>query len=133
MMNKVFEFPIRVYYEDTDAEGIVYHSNYLNFAERARMEFLRSKNCLAEMKKDGERCGFVARHVVLDYKQSAFLDDLLDVSCEIKEIKNSSVEIYQEIKRKGEVLCAITITLVFINIVKHRPTRILDEMRQKLA
>ena len=131
-MNKIFEIPVRIYYEDTDAEGIVYYANYLKFAERARFEFLRAHNCPAEIKKDGERCGFVARHAELDYKQSAFLGDLLSVSCEIKEIKNTSVEIYQEVKRGEDLLCVVKLTLVFINIARHRPTRITDEMRNLL-
>ena len=131
-MSNIFEIPVRVYYEDTDAEGIVYYANYLKFAERARSEFLRAHGTKPEIIKDGDRCGFVARHVELDYKQSAFLDDLLTVSCEIKELKNSSAVVYQEVKRDGEVLCCITLTLVFINITRHRPTRITDEMRDIL-
>jgi len=131
-MTEIFELPIRIYYEDTDAEGIVYYANYLKFAERARFEFLRAHNCPAEIKKEGQRCGFVARHVEIDYIQSAFLSDLLSVSCEIKQIKNSSVEIYQEVKRGQDLLCVIKLTLVFINIDRHRPTRITDEMRNAL-
>ncbi len=132
-MNKIFQIPVRVYYEDTDAEGIVYYANYLKFAERARTEFLRSFDLKPETQKDGERCGFVAKRVTIDYKQSAFLDDLLCVSCEIKAINNSSVLIYQEVKRDETVLASIEITLVLINISKHRPTRIPDEMRVKLG
>lgn len=132
MTNNIFEIPVRVYYEDTDAEGIVYYANYLKFAERARFEFLRANNCPAEIEKDGERCAFVARHAELDYKQSAFLGDLLSVSCEIKEIKNSSVEVYQEVKRGEDLLCVVKLTLVFINISRHRPTRITDDMRNVL-
>lgn len=132
-MNNTFTIPVRVYYEDTDAEGLVYYANYLKFAERARTEFLRAISSPVETIKDGDRCGFVARHVEIDYKQSAFLDDLLTVSCEIKELRNSSAIIYQEVKRGEDVLCAITITLVFINITRHRPTRIPDLMRQKLC
>ena len=131
-MNDIFSIPVRVYYEDTDAERIVYYANYLRFAERARTEFLRALNITAEMAKDGSRCGFVARHVELDYKNSAFLDDLLTVTCEIKELKNSSVNVYQEIKKDQDVLCTINITLVYINIDRHRPTRIPDQMRQAL-
>ena len=131
-MSDVFTIPVRVYYEDTDAEGLVYYANYLKFAERARTEFLRHINTCVETLKDGERCGFVARHAEIDYKNSAFLDNLLSVSCEIKELKNSSVVVYQEIKRGNELLCTITITLVYININRHRPSRIPDLMREAL-
>jgi len=132
-MTDVFQIPVRVYYEDTDAEGLVYYANYLKFAERARTEFLRAMRAPVETLKDGDRCGFVARHAEIDYKGSAFLDDLLSVSCEVRELKNSSVVIYQEIKRGDEVLCQINITLVYININRHRPTRIPDSMRQVLS
>lgn len=131
-MNNIFEIPVRVYYEDTDAEGIVYYANYLKFAERARTEFLRSNGLKPEIIKDGDRCGFVARHVELDYKKSAFLDDMLSISCEVKELKNSSVVIFQEVKKDDEVLCTVELTLVFINISRHRPTRIPDDMRNIL-
>lgn len=132
-MSEIFRIPVRVYYEDTDAEGIVYHANYLKFAERARTEFLRSFNFKPETEKDGERCGFVAKHVSIDYRQSAFLDDLLTVSCEIKAVNNSSILIYQEVQKEDVLLASIEITLVLINIGRHRPTRIPEEMRQKLA
>ena len=131
-MKNPFKISVRVYYEDTDAEGVVYYANYLKFAERARSEFLRDRKLTVETKKDGERCVFVARHAEIDYKQSAFLDDLLSVSCEIKEMKNSSAVIYQEVKRGDELLAVVTVTLVFVNINRHRPTRITEEMRQKL-
>ena len=129
-MSDVFSIPVRVYYEDTDAEGLVYYANYLKFAERARTEFLRAVNCPVEAIKDGDRCGFVARHVEIDYKNSAFLDDLLDVTCEIAELKNSSVTVRQEVKRTGEVLCVLNVVLVYVNINRHRPTRIPDFIRQ---
>lgn len=132
-MSKVFQIPVRVYYEDTDAEGIVYYANYLKFAERARTEFLRSNDLKPETQKDSERCGFVAKKVLIDYHKSAFLDDLLSVSCEVRAVNNSSVLIHQEVKKDETVLASIDITLVLINIVKHRPTRIPDEMRQILT
>ena len=131
-MSDAFKIPVRVYYEDTDAEGIVYYANYLKFAERSRREFLRMLGLSPEAKKDDERCGFVARHVEIDYRQSAFLDDLLSVSCEVKEVRNSSAVIYQEIKRNEDLLCTLSMTLVFINIDRHRPSRIPDDMREKL-
>lgn len=129
-MSEVFSIPVRVYYEDTDAEGIVYYANYLKFAERARTEYLRASGFSLETTKEGERCGFVARRLEIDYNQSAFLDDLLRVSCEIKEVRNSSVIIYQEIKRDDDVLAKINITLVYININRHRPTRIDEKIRE---
>lgn len=131
-MTDFFRIPVRVYYEDTDAEGLVYYANYLKYAERARTEFLRSCNLSLETSKNGDRCGFVARHVDIEYKASAFLDDLLSVSCQITELKNSSVTVFQEIKRGDDLLCVIKIILVYININRHRPTKITDEMRAKI-
>lgn len=132
-MKPVFSIPVRVYYEDTDAEGLVYYANYLKFAERARTEFLRAYHAPLEGSQDGERCAFVVRHAEIDYKNSAFLDNLLTVSCEIEELRTSSVVIKQEIKREDEVLCVLVITLVYININRHRPTRIPDNLRTLLV
>src|SRR5574344_2399586 len=90
IMNKIFAFPIRIYYEDTDAGGIVYYANYLKFAERARTEFIRSLgiNQQDELEKE-DRCGFAVREVNIQYKRPAVLDDALVVTCEVLEAKGA--------------------------------------------
>ncbi len=126
-----FYFPVRIYYEDTDAGGIVYYANYLRFAERARTEFLRA---LGEGKTDEpiqEKKGFIVRRAAAEYLKSAHLGDLLSVSCEVVEVKGASAEIRQEIRRGEELLTEIKVTAVYFDFERMRPTRIPAEMLQK--
>ena len=91
---------IRVYYEDTDAGGVVYYTNYLKFAERARTELLRGFGVEQADLRDKEKVLFVVRHIVADYLNSARLDDLLEITTHVKTLKNASVVFVQEITRK---------------------------------
>ncbi len=128
-------FQVRVYYEDTDAAGVVYHANYLGFAERARTEYLRPKGYTQYKhghKDAGELPGvvLVARHLEMDFRASAWLDDLLDVETRIIECKNSSVTMGQTITREGSVLVDIKIVLVAVNLSTGRAVRIPPHLRQ---
>lgn len=125
MDGNVFIFPVRIYYEDTDAGGIVYYANYLKFAERARTEFLRFIGAAAQHEAlEEDVCGFVVRHLEIDYKASAKLDDFLTVSCEVLEAKGAAVTMRQQICRRQEVLAEIEIKLVYVSLQKKRPIRI---------
>ena len=126
-----FYFPVRIYYEDTDAGGIVYYANYLKFAERARTEFLRA---LGEGKVDEptrEKKGFIVRRAAAEYLKSAHVGDLLSVSCEVTQVKGAAVEIRQEICRGEELLTEIAVTAVYFDFERMRPTRIPADMLQK--
>ncbi|MBQ2811379.1 MAG: YbgC/FadM family acyl-CoA thioesterase, partial [Alphaproteobacteria bacterium] len=108
MVGSKFVFPIRIYYEDTDAGGVVYYANYLRFAERTRTEFLRHLgfgNQQEILEKD--RFAFMVRHVEADYRAPAVLDDLLTVSCEMIEQKGATATLLQEIKRGEDVLVEV--------------------------
>ena len=102
---------IRVYYEDTDVGGVVYHSNYLNFCERARSEafFKCSKNPILE---SGH---FVARKVNADFFKSAKLGDVLDIQTQLIEMKAASFTLKQTIFREDEKIFALEILLVHID------------------
>ncbi len=120
---------IRVYYEDTDAGGIVYHSNYLNFCERARSEFFFQKGTLPTI----EGAHFVVRHMECDFVSSAKFGDIIDVTTEVKEIKNSSLSICQEIKKGDEILFKTTVLLVLVDNGKvKRLTKEIKEYLQSL-
>ena len=99
---------IRVYYEDTDAGGIVYHANYLKFCERARSEFFFSQNLTPVI--DGAH--FVVRKMDCDFISSALFADVLDVTSEIKEIKKASFVMIQEIKKDEKLIFKTEVTLV---------------------
>lgn len=121
--------PIRVYYEDTDAGGIVYHSNFLNFCERARCEMLRDLNYeVTKIEKDFGLM-FVIKHADIEYISPARLDDALEVVTTIAEMKNSSFKMNQIIQKSGEALCKILITVVCVDIKAIKPVRLPDELR----
>ncbi len=107
---KEYGLQIRVYYEDTDCGGIVYHSNYLNFCERARSELFFQKGLSPH---DGDDF-FVVKHMECDFISSAKFGDLLDVSTEVSEIKKASIVLEQTIKRLNEILFKTKVTLVFL-------------------
>lgn len=111
----VHELPVRVYYEDTDAGGIVYHASYIRFAERGRTEMLRDNGIEhAEMfKKTG--VGFAVVSLKAEYRQPARLDDLLTVRTWISRVGGASLEMSQHIYRKSELVVELSLTLVCID------------------
>jgi len=130
--DKIFVLPIRVYYEDTDAGGIVYYANYLRFAERARTEYIRALGCTQSEALEEDKCGFTVRHVEIDYKKPAKLDDELIITCELREAKGAAATMYQEVLRGEDVLATIEVKVAYVNLVKLRPARI-PEWLVKLA
>ncbi len=101
-----FDWPIRVYYEDTDAGGIVFFANYLKFFERARTEWLRA--CGVDQRKLAEENGvlFVVSETAVQYRAPACLDDMLTIASRIERLGKASVEFVQE-ARRGDVVLAI--------------------------
>lgn len=130
----VLAFPVRVYYEDTDAGGIVYYANYLRFAERARTEFIRALGCTQQ---DGltaeEKCGFTVRSCSVDYKRPAVLDDALVVTCEMRDVKGASALMYQEIYCGETLLATIEVKVAYVDLGRKRPVRIPSELINKLS
>ena len=122
--NGVYAFPIRVYYEDTDAGGIVYYANYLKFSERVRTEFLRMLNIHQQENINKDKTAFVVRSCRADYLGSAFLDDALVVTCRVTEVGAASAVIYQEIRRGDELLTTIETKVIHLNLESRKPTRI---------
>ncbi len=119
---------IRVYFEDTDAAGIVYYANYLKFAERARTDMLRDLGIShAEMMKtDG--LVLVVRRCEIDYLKPARLDDLLTVETEAAKLGGASVELRQRVLRDDELLAELNVLVVCIG-KDGRPARIPDYVR----
>ena len=110
----VHVMPVRVYYEDTDAGGIVYHANYLRFAERARAELLRMFSADNRSMLDSHDLAFVARHCALDYIAPARLDDALEIHSRIIEVRGASLRLSQTVRREGEDLVRIEIRVACI-------------------
>lgn len=126
--DKTFSFPIRVYYEDTDAGGIVYYANYLKFAERARTEFLRHLGFSQDDMLKNLGAGFVVRECHISYKSPAKLDDALNITCKVTELKGVSLKMEQKLYRGNTVLSEIEVTLVFLSLETMRPTKIPAEI-----
>lgn len=121
--------PIRVYYEDTDAGGIVYHANYMKFAERARTEMLRlgghdHRQLLAEY-----GLIFVVRYAEVDYRAPARLDDLLEIRTETIACGNTSFTLRQAVSLGDKIIAELKSVIVAINPAG-RPIRLPPQLRQ---
>jgi acyl-CoA thioester hydrolase len=115
---------LRVYYEDTDAGGIVYYANYLKFFERARTEWLR-KLGINQTKYLEQKIGFVVRRVEMDNIASAKLDDLLNVNSTITSLKRASLVFHQQITNQTqEVICTATVKVACVNFQSAKPMAI---------
>jgi acyl-CoA thioester hydrolase len=123
-----FEFPIRVYWEDTDAGGIVFYANYLKFFERARTEWLRTLGVGQQALRDSTGCMFVVSEAQLKYHRSARLDDELIVTAALQESGRASLTIAQQAWRKTatqpELLCEGTIRIGWVDAAAMKPARI---------
>ncbi|WP_409339368.1 tol-pal system-associated acyl-CoA thioesterase [Providencia rustigianii] len=118
----LFRWPVRVYYEDTDAGGVVYHARYLAFFERARTEMLRNKG-INQQSLLAENLGFVVKNMTIDFIKGARLDDLLEVETEIVEIKRASLKFQQRlVDSQGNLLCGATALIACVDISKMKPT-----------
>lgn len=122
------EIQYRVYYEDTDAGGVMYHANHIKFCERGRTEFLRSFN-LQNVDLHAENgVLFVVRHIEADYFKPARLEDLLTVRTSLKNMKNTSFVMRQEILKGEDVLFGMNVLLVTVNI-EGKPTPLPDNVK----
>lgn len=119
-----FSWPIRVYYEDTDAGGIVFYTNYLKFFERARTEWLRA--CGIDQSRLVEETGalFIVSSTAVDYRVSARLDDLVTVNSRIERLGRASVDFVQEAWRDGTLLATGTIRVGCVGRTTMRPAAI---------
>ena len=132
MKIKKFIWPIRVYYEDTDAGGVVFHSNYINFFERARTEMLRAMGCEQDELKANEGIIFVVRSVQVDYLSPARFNELLQVSAEVTLDKKVSLTFEQLITRGDVVLCTSTIRIACLDALTMRPKAIPENLLELL-
>ena len=129
----LFTWPVRVYFQDTDAGGVVYHASYVNFMERARTEWLRTHGYsnAGLMKEFGSV--FVVRSLRLDYFKPALLDDLLEVTAQIKEIGRSRLNLLQSVRRGDELLTEAEVHLVCVSLEGFKPVSVPEVLRNRLA
>ena len=109
--------PIRVYYEDTDFTGVVYHANYLRYFERGRSDFLRLRGVShTELRGRAEPIAFVVRHMDIDFARPARVDDALVVCTAYAEAKGPRIQIRQRILRNGEIIASAAVQVACIRL-----------------
>lgn len=123
MLGAKMHFPIRVYYEDTDAGGVVYHANYICFFERARTEFLRQGG-FSQQALLAENFAFVVKTLTIDYKLPARLDDLLSVQTTVKAVKKATIIFEQNLFKADICLCSAEVTVASVDLIKMKPKAI---------
>ncbi len=116
-------FDVRVYYEDTDAGGVVYYANYLKFAERARTEMLRAAGISQHELMQVEQIAFVVRRIAVEYFKPAVLDDLLTIRTSVHDITKATIAMQQTITRKDTTLVTLDIKLAVISQKNGRVAR----------
>ena len=128
-----FVWPVRVYYEDTDAAGVVFYANYLNFMERARTEWLRALGFEQTTLKHELNVVFVVRSLALDYLRPALFNDLLNVSVSLTGVRGSVLEIAQCVQRAERSLVTGLVRVACVNTQSFKPVRIPKSILDKLA
>ncbi|WP_342360833.1 tol-pal system-associated acyl-CoA thioesterase [Terrarubrum flagellatum] len=125
----VHTLPIRVYYEDTDFSGVVYHASYLRFMERGRTELLRSQGAdQGELHADGEGVAFVVRKMIIEYLKPARMDDIIEVITTPVEVRGASMLLHQIVKRGDDLLIEASVTVACVK--NGRAVRIPDGLRR---
>jgi acyl-CoA thioester hydrolase len=129
----VHRHPVRVYWEDTDAGGVVFYANYLKFFERARTEWLRASGVGQQALREAEGVVFVVTDTALRYLRPARLDDLLSITVQPDDIHRSRIVVQQQAWRGDELLCQGSIQIACVDAELFRPRRIPAEVLARLT
>jgi len=129
----VFQWPLRVYWEDTDAGGVVYHAGYLRFLERARSEWLRAQGIEQQAVRNEHGVVFVVRDLSIEFLLPARLDDELDVTVESVDLRSASMSFVQRIVRRvdGASIAGARVRAACIDAVSFKPCRIPEPLFAK--
>ena len=133
MIRNFYSLPLRVYYQDTDAGGVVYHSTYLNFMEQARYEWLRELGFNANALIEIHQVLFMVRSLEIEYFKPAVLDDLLQVTVAVTDMGRSRITLSQEILRNQIKLVNATIHVVCVGTERLKPVSIPVPLREKIG
>jgi tol-pal system-associated acyl-CoA thioesterase len=126
------KIPVRVYYQDTDAGGVVFHAQYLAFMERARTELLNEAGIDVARVVEKHKLMFVVYEINVKYHTPARLNDLLSVSAEVVTMGRASFLFRQRVERAAELLVEADVTLALVNSDSMKPTRMPEELMQAL-
>lgn len=128
----MYSLPVRIYWEDTDAGGVVYHARYVAFLERARSEWMRA-NGHGQGALQSTGVVFAVRAMTLDFLKPARLDDALDVTVELAECRRASLAFRQSVLRDGERLLTAKVRIAALDAAGFRPTPIPAALHAQLA
>ena len=128
-----FTWPVRVYYEDTDGGGVVYHANYLKFMERARTEWLRHLGFDQTVLRDDTGILFVVREVRMKFRKPAAFNDALQVHTELTGVGRSLLEFKQIILREGDAMTEAAVEVVCVDAQRFKPIAIPPTIREKIT
>jgi len=131
-METIFTHPVRIYYQDTDTGGVVYHASYLNFMERARYEWLRELGFTVDTMIRSHQMIFLIRSLSIEYFKPAVLDDLLGVTVKVMEVGRSRITLQQQILREQSTLASATVHAVCVGAETLKPISIPVPLRQKI-
>jgi acyl-CoA thioester hydrolase len=131
-LSRRFSIPVRVYYQDTDAGGVVYHAQYLSFMERARSELLNHAGIDLVRFTGESRILFLVFRITIQYHQPARLNDLLTVSAEVVKMGRASLVFRQRVERGAELLTDADVTLALVDRDRMKPARMPEEIEQAL-
>ena len=128
-----FVWPVRVYYEDTDAAGVVFYANYLKFMERARTEWLRSLGFEQTTLMHDHNVVFVVRSLAVEYLRPALFNDELEVTVALRGVRGSLLEIAQSVRRGAHSLVVGQVGVACVNTQSFKPVRIPHSILEKFA
>ena len=133
MVNSEFSWPVRVYYEDTDAGGIVYNANYLKFLERARTEWLRQLGIEQDHLLQLD-VAFVVRHIDIEFRNAARFNQLLTVSCRVAQLKRASMVFTQEIvDEQNRIIVSAEVIIACVRVSVMKPIAIPEDVSGVIA
>jgi tol-pal system-associated acyl-CoA thioesterase len=128
-----FSIPVRVYYQDTDAGGVVFHAQYLAFMERARTELLNAARIDLARIADEDRILFLVFEIAAKYHQPARLNDLLAVSAEVVKMGRASMLFRHRVERGAQLLVEADVTLALVDRDRMKPARLPERLAEELA
>ena len=131
-MPSVFTWPVRVYYEDTDAGGIVFYANYLKFFERARTEWLRAAGIGQQDLIASDNAGFVVKSATIDYHAPARLDDEITLTLAIEKLGRASVQFAQKAYKGDQLLVEASVKVGCVDLASVRPRSLPNHVADKM-
>ena len=129
MVGRIHHWPIRIYYEDTDSGGVVYHSNYLKFMERARTEWLRDFEIDQKGLKDNQNLMFVVHEIDIKFMRPAIFNDEIEVQTKLEKLGSVKIELEQKIFRSSELLIESRVVVASVNSILMKPMQIPNEIK----